>query len=138
MENASNPATSGIIPAQPSKNLGLNAEYDFPKFDNDMYFAIRADAWWEEGYTAGGLTQGVVATSSPALVQALIRPDTWNLDLRGTLADIPLGPFKGKIALWVKNLTNEQNLNFSYDLGTNVSGTYDLPRTWGADLQVEF
>src|SRR5262249_41432214 len=76
----SEPPTNGLIPAEPDKNFGLNAEYDFPKFDNGMYFAIRGDATWEAGYVVGGLSQAVVSTSSPALQANLTRPDTWNLD----------------------------------------------------------
>ncbi len=132
------PVVIGITAGRPTRNVGLNAEYDFPPFANDMYFAIRADSTWMNGYVTGALPQAVIATSSPQLIQNMIRPATWILDLRGTLAEIPLGPVTGKISLWVKNLTDEQNLNYATDVGTNVAGTYDLPRTWGADFAFDF
>jgi len=132
------PSTNGLTPGIPTKNFGLLAQYDFPRFDNDMYLSLRADASWTEAYATGGLGAAVVASSSPAFIANVTRPATWTLDVRGTLADIPVGGVKGKLSVWAKNLTDEQNLTFSYDLGTNTSGTYDLPRTFGVDLAVDF
>ena len=132
------PSVSGLSPGIPNKNFGLLASYDFPPVYDNMYFSIRADASWTEGYTTGGLPISVVATSNAAFIANITRPATWNLDLRGTLYNIPIGPVTGKISGWVKNLTDEQNLTFSYDIGSNASGTYDLPRTFGIDLAVDF
>jgi iron complex outermembrane receptor protein len=138
----SEPPIDGVFQDQPEHNMGINAEYDLPKFDNGMFFAIRADATWEDTYLTGGFTVKKIATigaANPALLAAMTREATWVLDMRATLADIPIwGDTKGKIAVWAKNLTNEQNINFAYDLGFNTSGTYDLPRTYGVDLAVDF
>jgi iron complex outermembrane receptor protein len=132
------PVTSGITPSIPNKNLSLNAEYDFPKFDNDMYFAIRADSSWTSGYTSGGLSAAVVAASDPAFIADVRRPATWILDMRAMLADIPVGAAKGKISVWAKNLTDEQNLTFADDVGISTAGNYDLPRMYGVDLAIDF
>ena len=64
-------------------------------------------------------------------------PAEWMLNLRATLVDIPMGPTKGRISLWTKNLLDNQNIAFSREVFYTV-GQFEIPRTFGVDLSVDF
>lgn len=62
------------------------------------------------------------------------------LDGRVMLTDLSIGPNKGQIALWGKNLTNRKYRVSGIDFGSLgfATNTYSLPRTYGIDLKLEF
>ena len=54
-----------------------------------------------------------------------------------SLNDVPLGPTKGKLSLWTRNLLNNQNLAFGREIFF-AAGQFEVPRTFGIDLSVDF
>ena len=131
------PTVAGVAATRPSVNLGVNASYDFPKFDNGMFVSYRLDGSYV-GEHSTGLSATLLAVASPALLSVVNAKAVFELDMRLSLVDIPLGPVTAKAALWAKNITDQHTLNTVQDFGTNIVGTYDLPRMYGADLSFDF
>ena len=131
-----NPVTGLDIGAlYPSQNLALGAQYDTPPLFGDTYASFRVDANWTSGYAGlSGLPDTAV---NNALIAATSTPAEWTVNLRATLVDIPMGPTKGRISLWTKNLLDNQNIAFSREIFYTV-GQFEIPRTFGVDLSVDF
>ncbi len=64
-------------------------------------------------------------------------PAEWQLNLRASLVDIPMGALKGRVSLWTTNLLNNQSVAFSREIFYTV-GQFEVPRTFGADISVDF
>ncbi|MCA0210981.1 MAG: TonB-dependent receptor [Proteobacteria bacterium] len=62
------------------------------------------------------------------------------IDARLTWSDLKIGPAKVEVAIWGKNLTNEDYLLGGVDFGSLGFSTvgYAEPRTWGIDLRMGF
>ena len=131
-----NPVTGfGIGALYPSQNLALGAEYDTPPVFGDTYASFRADANWTSGYA--GLSDLPDTAANNALIAATSTPAEWTVNLRASLIDIPMGPTKGRISVWTKNLLNNQNIAFSREIFYTV-GQFEIPRTFGVDLSADF
>jgi iron complex outermembrane receptor protein len=129
----------------PRNSWAVNIDYDFEPFsfgqlsahvditDSDEYcfsvFSCEADA-----PMIAGDQEGVQGGNDNRLVNA-------NL----TLSDIPLSQFGTlKAALWGRNLTDGEYLNFGYTVpggpatGNNSIGQYGEPRSWGVSLTYQY
>jgi iron complex outermembrane receptor protein len=131
------PTVAGLVSNRPKYNLGFNASYDFPKFGNGMYFSYRFDGAYIAEHNSG-LSATLLAVSSPALLRAVSVKGEFRMDMRLSLMDVQLGAATAKLAVWGKNITNTHTLNIVQDFGTNIVGTYNVPRTYGVDLIVDF
>ncbi|MEO0031049.1 MAG: hypothetical protein RIS94_807 [Pseudomonadota bacterium] len=64
------------------------------------------------------------------------------VNLRASIADVPLGGAKAEFALWVKNLTQEKNpsnfIDFGPGFGGLTVGYFPDPRTYGLTVGVKF
>lgn len=64
------------------------------------------------------------------------------VNLRASVAEVPLGGAKAEFALWVKNLTKEDNpsnfIDFGPSFGGLTVGYFPDPRTYGLTLGVKF
>ncbi len=119
----------------PSQNLALGTQYDTPPLFGDTYASFRVDANWTSGYPGlSGLPDTAV---NNALIAATSTPAEWMVNLRATLVDIPMGPTKGRISVWTKNLLDNQNIAFSREI-FYTAGQFEIPRTFGVDLSVDF
>jgi iron complex outermembrane receptor protein len=119
----------------PSQNLALGAQYDTPPLFGDTYASFRADANWTSGYP--GLSNLPNDPVDNALIAATATPAEWQVNLRASLVDIPMGPVKGRVSMWVKNLLDNQSIAFSREIFYTV-GQFEIPRTFGADLSFDF
>ncbi len=119
----------------PSQNLALGTQYDTPPLFGDTYASFRVDANWTSGYA--GLSNLPNTPSDNALIQATAMPAEWQLNLRASLVDIPMGALKGRVSLWTTNLLNNQSVAFSREIFYTV-GQFEVPRTFGADISVDF
>ncbi len=131
-----NPVTGfNIGSLYPSQNLALGAQYDTPPLFGDTYASFRADADWTSGYA--GLSDLPDTAINNALIAATSTPAEWTVNLRASLVDIPMGPTKGRVSLWTRNLLNNQNIAFSREIFYTV-GQFEIPRTFGADISIDF
>jgi iron complex outermembrane receptor protein len=119
----------------PSQNLALGTQYDTPPLFGDTYASFRVDANWTSGYA--GLSNLPDTAVNNALIAATSTPAEWQLNLRASLVDIPMGAVKGKVSMWVNNLLDNQNIAFSREIFYTV-GQFEIPRTFGADLSFDF
>jgi outer membrane protein OmpA-like peptidoglycan-associated protein len=71
------------------------------------------------------------------LQQATTSPAEWMVNLRASLVDVPVGPLKGRLSVWTKNLLDNQNIAFAREIFFAV-GQFEIPRTFGVDLSVDF
>jgi iron complex outermembrane receptor protein len=126
---------SAITVAYPSENLALGSQYDTPPLFGDTYASFRVDAAWTSGYA--GLSDLPNNPANKALIAATSMPPEWQVNLRASLVDVPLGPVKGKVSMWAKNLLDNQNVAFAREIFFTV-GQFEIPRTFGADLSFDW
>jgi iron complex outermembrane receptor protein len=131
-----NPVTGFSIGSlYPSENLALGTQYDTPPLFGDTYASFRADADWTSGYA--GLSDLPNTAVNNTLIAETSTPAEWQVNLRASLIDIPMGPVKGKVSMWVKNLLDNENIAFSREIFFTV-GQFEIPRTFGADLSFDW
>ena len=55
------------------------------------------------------------------------------------MREVPIGPLKGELGLWGRNLSNNKDPVYSLIFGTiQADASYQQARTLGADLIVSF
>ena len=117
---------------RPKWTTTLGATYEFSASDNGSVLSFGIDTQANAKYY----------TVTSAAVRDLTRsPETWLVNARATLADLPLGgSTTGKVQVWVKNLTDEKGLTFGGEVipGGLVSAFYRPARTYGIDFSVKF
>ncbi|WP_317930817.1 TonB-dependent receptor [Halioxenophilus sp. WMMB6] len=66
-------------------------------------------------------------------------PETTMVNARAALSSIPLGgSLTAEVAIWGRNLTDEDGLQFITNFGALVSGTFYEERSYGVDLTIDF
>lgn len=56
-----------------------------------------------------------------------------------SLKDINIGAFMGEIALWGRNLTDDDEVSYMLNLaGLGVTGNYPEDRIYGIDLSLKY
>lgn len=116
----------------PKHTLALGLQYDSPEFSNGSYVQFRIDG----NYRSRRFSDPVV-TAATANVTAL--PARMDISARLSLLDLPVGGVKVRTTAWVQNLTDNNKLEFARDLNNGIIiGTFQVPRTWGVELGVEF
>jgi iron complex outermembrane receptor protein len=73
-----------------------------------------------------------------AFAQATKGGGYWLVNIRATLADIPLASAKGRLSFYVNNLFNELGGTNGSNYGGYFGRTFEQYRTFGFDLQVKF
>jgi iron complex outermembrane receptor protein len=126
--------STGTTVAAPAVNASVAAEYVTPPVMGDMYLQFRIDGTYTSQFT--DLEPPPLVNQ--ALQAAAAQPEQFVVNARATLADIPMGPITGKLALWVRNLGNLHNLQYGSNFGLYVPGTFMPPRTYGVTLSADF
>jgi iron complex outermembrane receptor protein len=120
----------------PKLSFGVAGEYTF-----DEIYGMTPSARLEVNYI-GLIDWGPTAFTAlrPGILDSYKTPEQVIVNMRVSLADIPLGPTTGKISLWGKNITNERY--FSEILPGSVIGFVDgnisPPATYGVDLSIKY
>lgn len=57
--------------------------------------------------------------------------------LRASLIDIPMGSAKGRVSVWSNNVLDKREIAFAREIFFAV-GQFQVPRTFGVDLAVDF
>jgi iron complex outermembrane receptor protein len=140
--------SSGVRSYQPRHSGYLAADYALPEFGNGIKPSFRVDGQYVGRHYRllcpyGSTTSDVLgctnlAAADPVIDRALVIPSTWQIGARLALANIPVGPAKGKVSLWGKNLNNSRKYEYLFAIGSSVLGTFQTPRTYGVDFGIEF
>ena len=126
---------------RPKWIASTSAQYEI--FDaiagGDLVF--RADLNYRgETLLSGDITPGSGPTSEadPAYVEAATSQEQFLLNARVALTRIPVGSLTGEVALWGKNLLDDDSIVQIVPLGFAIASFYQEARTYGVDLRIEF
>jgi iron complex outermembrane receptor protein len=138
----------------PNTTFSFSGQYDFPEFSNGSYFSVRLDGDYRGKYYGTGANldavfQGEVpaalrpgyATSAAYLAdlaEASIAGDYWLVNGRLSLADFPVSSGTARLSGFVRNIFNEKGLLYSVNYGYSIHGSFERPRTYGAELSFSF
>lgn len=79
------------------------------------------------------------AENSPTQGPAEFTPETWIINARLALRDIRFSSdWSGEVALWGRNLTDDDSPTFSTNFGAFPSGTFEEERSYGIDFVVRY
>lgn len=81
---------------------------------------------------------GPTAQVDPAYRAGVTGQEQFIVNARIALSDIPFGPVRGTIALWGKNLLDDDSIIQATGLGFASAVQYQQARTYGIDLSVAF
>lgn len=134
-------------PALPSYLPGSTFEPTLaPDFTGNLSINYETAPLFESAYMAFGVTgtwhDEILLepnTARAELYDIGSTPATWVVNARAALKEVDIGKdLKGEVALWGRNLTDDDNLNFSTNFGAFVSGTFQEERSYGIDLIVNY
>ena len=118
---------------QPKWTANLAAQYESEPVFGEARVTARADAVWHSKIFVFGYQP-----IPPLAAATAYRPEDWTLNARLALKDIKLGPVTAEVALWGKNLTDNDGPLFPIAFGGRapflVSTNYETARTFGLDL----
>jgi len=124
---------------QPDWTGGLWGQFNSQPLVKDAYLTVRMDAHWHNKY----LLSAHPDVTNPAIQPAWLAPYNyaaaqWIINGRVALENIQVGGVNAEFALWVKNLTQNRDINYALNLGYVLSANYQPARTMGADLNLKF
>jgi len=127
-----------IRPSGISKYMAaVNAQYVTQPLIGDATMLFRIDGNYSSKYASSPFTD--LATKTPLLAPYNKVPARWIWNGRMALRDVPVGPLKGEIGLWGRNLTNNKDIIYSLIFGSiSHNGSYQPARTWGVDFIVKY
>ena len=125
------PVNGPVSSLAPKNTLSVGGQYDSPEFANGSHVSFRLDGFFKDKRLSDPIANS--ATS-----QLTTLPSRFDMNARLSLVDLPIASTKAKVSAWVQNLTNNHELEFARNLTTTVIGTFQVPRTWGVDLGIEF
>ncbi|GGC06708.1 TonB-dependent receptor [Novosphingobium endophyticum] len=125
------PVNGPVNSLAPKNTLSVGGQYDSPEFSNGSYVSFRLDGFFRDKR----LSDPIQAAATNRLTTL---PSRFDMNARLSLVDIPIAMTKAKVSAWVQNLTNNHELEFARNLSTNVIGTFQVPRTWGVDIGMQF
>ena len=123
-----NVASDATAPYAPEETYTVGLDYLFPEMAvGDLRFNLDY-AWRDERF----------GTARNDDMEGFKLDDYGLLNARLSLSKIPLGFAEASIAVWGKNLDNEDYLVHSISLGVVRSGYWNEPQTYGLDISVDF
>ncbi|HLG88593.1 MAG TPA: TonB-dependent receptor [Alphaproteobacteria bacterium] len=131
--NGVNVANQTPVSSVPKTTLHFSAQYDLPETSWGATPTFRIDATYRSNMYTNTTPTGVAA-----LDNQFFAPGYWDVGMRASLSDIPLGPATGTISAWSKNTLDARVPNFILNIGTSVLGQYTEGRTFGVDLTVKY
>jgi iron complex outermembrane receptor protein len=120
----------------PKWTSSVNAQYESSPVFDEARVVLRADANWRDKESTLG--NPGLAVSVPAFAPIRYSPASLILNARAALRDIRLGAFKGEIALWGRNLTDNKATLFPLTITSALAATsFQSARTYGVDFSVQ-
>ncbi len=112
-----------------SGTLGMN-------YASDPLFGT---AYLSAGFNAVWTDKIRFQQESTPTQEAKFKPETWVVNARIALKEISLtDSLTGEVALWGRNLLDEDTIEFPLGLGPVAASTYMDPRTYGIEFRVDF
>ena len=131
----------GFKPAQRPNFTGtLGVQYNSDPVWQDAYVSARLDANFrsEALMTSNTISATSGGKSDPVILAAATSPFTWLVNGRVALNDIAVGDQRAEVALWVRNLLDENEITQFVGLGPVGSVIYEQARTFGVDVRLDF
>lgn len=133
--------SNGAHPAKPNGLPdfmgGVNAQYVTPPLFSDSTLLFRIDGIYQGKYRNSALSD--FAITNPVLAPYTSTPARWIWNGRVALRDVPIGPLKGEIGIWGRNLSNNRDPIYTLIFGTiQANASYQQARTFGADFIVKY
>jgi iron complex outermembrane receptor protein len=134
---------SMYLPQQRSKwTANVAVQYESQPLFDDVSLSARVDANWKSKmYTITGvpaLSASFTAAEREAFIKAGTVNPYWIVNARVALQGFRVGGTEATLALWARNLLDEDTVNFGQSVVTAVSGDYERARTVGVDLTLAF
>jgi iron complex outermembrane receptor protein len=122
-------AGNTVVAQRPKWTGNLSAQYVTAPVLDDARLNLRVDANYRSGHNG---------SANPTLRDWSYIPKSWTLNSRIALEDIDIGGHKATVALWGRNLLDEDGLRYAVSLGPVVSASYEDARTFGLDLTFDW
>ena len=119
---------------RPKWTGGLWGQFKSEPFAGDARFVLRVDG----NYRSKMNIDANPNRTTPAFLGLRYSPSTWIVNGRAAITDINLGGVKTELAVWGKNLTNDDSVTFALINGFEASANYQAARSFGADLTISF
>jgi iron complex outermembrane receptor protein len=122
-------AGNSLVAQRPEWTANFSAQYETPPVVGDARLNMRVDANFKAAHNG---------SANPTVRAVSYIPDVWLVNARIALQDVDLGGHKATLALWGRNLFDEDAIKYAIPLGVVVSASYEAGRTVGLDVTVEF
>jgi iron complex outermembrane recepter protein len=134
LEAPGGPYEATLIPKFTST---VYSEYEtLPLFDGGKLM-FRIDANWRDAVKY--LNNPNEVAEVPAYAPIAEGPEQWIVNARVALRELKFGPTKGEVAFWVRNLTNNGDLEFPIAFANFLaSSDFQPARTFGLDLSIKY
>jgi iron complex outermembrane receptor protein len=116
---------------RPKWSANLGAQYDTRPLFDEAYLSFRVDSTFRSKALQ-------IPDAPPSLREQLTTQAYGIINGRVALADLPVAGHKADLALWVKNLTNDDHTAFVSNFGFVYPTQFELARTFGMDLSFKW
>lgn len=132
-----------ILPqSRPKWTLNLGAQYESEPLFDEVKLTARIDGNWRSQFFAVlgvPLTSAAFSAVEQAAFKDAIRIDPyWLVNARIGLDGFKFGGADVRVALWAKNLFDEDTPSYALSITNIVGYQYERARTFGVDLEVKF
>jgi iron complex outermembrane receptor protein len=109
-----------------------SVQYEIRDMPGDSRLVMRLDANYKS-------KMWLAATNvTPDLESVMRAPAAWIVNARVALADLKVAGGTAEVALWGRNLTDEDHLVFAAAFPLYVAGSYERARTYGVDISFKY
>ena len=120
------------LPYAPENAYNLALNYTYPNFSFGIVNAFVEYSWQDESFTTAG------TSSDPSVKQDWTRGDYGLLNARIALTLDSLGIGDVQLAIWGKNIQDEEYEAHRFTAGAGAAIAWAEPRTYGLDIIYEF
>ncbi|MEQ8309515.1 MAG: TonB-dependent receptor [Sphingopyxis sp.] len=137
-------ADNRAFPSAPSYTIQTGFDWRVVEGNWGQFSVIGDLSFTSSFYTSPYQLRGpaVPGPTSPQLARLTKSPGRAIVNLRGILAEVPIGSMRGELTLWARNLFKEDAPQNFIDFGPSFGGLtvayYPEPRTFGATLGLRF
>ena len=137
-QNGVNLGTTGLNTFKPNmvspRSASVSAKWDFLEFDGGGQAYVSFDG----NYRSRQRTMNAKTGNADLDAFALYAGQQMLVNGRIGLTDLPLGPVAADLALWVRNIFDQDKLESAANTGRVVTGYFVEPRRFGVDMSVKF
>lgn len=120
----------------PEWSGNINARYETGPLFDTAYLAFDITGIWRDDTLF--LANGTMAAATAAYRATEYSPAAWTVNSRLALRDIRVGDWSGEIALWGRNLTDDDEMSFMLNINGSLTGAYPEERTYGIEFTFQY